>query len=392
MKVLYVGDLCPEGTCFQRLEAFQRLGLEVRGFDIAHSLAAGGPFLRRLRRRTYAGPVVDEVNADLLAEADALRPDLIWFDKPIYIRPATLDALRGGNMLLVNYICDNPFGIDIDPGWGLIRKSIPCYDAVVLPRVSSMEDFARHGARRTLLMPFAFDPAGNVPPVPHPAEKTVPLSFIGSPRDRRARDLRALAARDVPILVRGTHWRRHLPFPVRNIRIEGPAYRDEYRFAIWRSAIAFSFVTHQNADPYAHKAFEITACGTFLLAEGTEGHRALCYEGREAEFYTSLDEAADKAKFYIRSPEARETIARLLVGEEDPVAITLRQLPPRRVDVVAERYCDVAQVLAMPCGRPGGNGAFANRERRIGHHRSFSSVVDASEPVTRRAGALRRIR
>ena len=310
MKFLYAGDLCLVGTCRHRMEAMQRIGLEVRGFDFLPSLVAGGPILRRLRRRLYAGLVVDRVNADLLAEAEAMRPDMVWFDKPLYIRPATLEALRRKGILLVNYICDNPFGIDIDPGWGLVQRTIPFFDVIVLPRVSSMVEFARHGARRTLLMPFAFDPAGNVPPVPYPAEKTVPLSFIGSPRDKRARDLRALAAQGVPILVRGGRWRRHLPFPVRNITVEGPAYRDEYRFAIWRSAIAFSFVTHQNADPYAHKAFEITACGTFLLAEGTDGHHALWEEGKEAEFFGSMAEAADKAKFYIRSPDAREAIAR----------------------------------------------------------------------------------
>lgn len=310
MRVLYAGDLCPNGTCRHRLEAMERIGLDVHGFDFHPSLVAGGPILNRLRMRLYVGPVIDRLNAALLAAVETIRPDLVWFDKPLYIRPVTLEALRRKGVLLVNYICDNPFGINIDPGWKLVRRTIPLFDVIVLPRVSSQEEFTRHGARRTLLMPFAFDPVGNAPPCPAPAEKMVALSFIGTPRDNRASDLRALAAAGVPVLVRGGRWRRHMPVAPPNITLGPPAYRDEYRLAIWRSAIAFSFVTHQNADPYAHKAFEITACGTFLLAEGTDGHRALWDAGKEADFFGSMAEAAEKAKFYIRSPDLREQIAR----------------------------------------------------------------------------------
>jgi hypothetical protein len=57
---------------------------------------------------------------------------------------------------------------------------------------------------------------------------------------------------------------------------------------------------------------------------------------------------------------------RLLVGVEDPVARLLRQLAPRHVDVVAERDQDVAQVLAVPRRRPGGDRALADGERVVG--------------------------
>ena len=51
---------------------------------------------------------------------------------------------------------------------------------------------------------------------------------------------------------------------------------------------------------------------------------------------------------------------RLLVGEQDPVAVRFGQLAPRRVDVVAERDQDVAQVLALPGTGPGGDRALAD--------------------------------
>ncbi|MNN91524.1 hypothetical protein D3C81_2096520 [compost metagenome] len=42
----------------------------------------------------------------------------------------------------------------------------------------------------------------------------------------------------------------------------------------------------------------------------------------------------------------------LLFGIEDPVAVLLGQLAPRAINVVAQRYQDVAQVLPMPGRRP----------------------------------------
>ncbi len=83
---------------------------------------------------------------------------------------------------------------------------------------------------------------------------------------------------------------------------------------------------------------------------------------------------------------------RRLVGEENPVAILLRQVAPRRVDVVAEADQDVAQVLPVPRGRPGGDRALADRQRVVGDHRCLRRVDDAAEPVAGRACAFGRVR
>ncbi|MNX48235.1 hypothetical protein D3C86_788110 [compost metagenome] len=81
----------------------------------------------------------------------------------------------------------------------------------------------------------------------------------------------------------------------------------------------------------------------------------------------------------------------LLIGVQDPVAVLLFQVAPRDVDVVAQRDQDVAQVLAVPGGRPGRNGALADRPRWVGHHRRLGHVVDVAQAVAIGAGALRRV-
>ena len=82
---------------------------------------------------------------------------------------------------------------------------------------------------------------------------------------------------------------------------------------------------------------------------------------------------------------------RCLFSEEDPVAILFRQVAPRRIDIIAERNEDIAQVLAMPGGRPGGDRPVANGEAVVRNHGLFGRVIDAPDAVTGRAGAGDRV-
>ena len=83
---------------------------------------------------------------------------------------------------------------------------------------------------------------------------------------------------------------------------------------------------------------------------------------------------------------------RLLVGEQDPVAILLRELAPRPVDVVAERHQDVPQVLALPGARPRRDGPLPDGQRVVGHQRTLVDLMDAADAMAIRTGALRRVR
>ncbi len=82
---------------------------------------------------------------------------------------------------------------------------------------------------------------------------------------------------------------------------------------------------------------------------------------------------------------------RRLFGEKDPVAILFRQLAPRRIDVIAERNEDIAQVLPMPRRWPGGDRPVANGEAGVRDHGLFGRVIDAADAVAGRAGPRDRV-
>jgi spore maturation protein CgeB len=70
-----------------------------------------------------------------------------------------------------------------------------------------------------------------------------------------------------------------------------------------------SFLTHSNQDEFAHKSFEIAACGGFLLAEQSAGHAARFVEDEEAVFFSDFDECLAKVRQYLPDEAARARIA-----------------------------------------------------------------------------------
>jgi spore maturation protein CgeB len=115
-----------------------------------------------------------------------------------------------------------------------------------------------------------------------------------------------------PVVISGSepHWRRALAADAfaatfRDGELKAAAYRE----AIWRSKINLAFVTKANLDDVAHKAFEIAACGGFLLAERTPEHMACFVEDEEAVFFSSAEECSEKIRRYLPDEAARVQIA-----------------------------------------------------------------------------------
>ena len=101
--------------------------------------------------------------------------------------------------------------------------------------------------------------------------------------------------------------------------------------------------------------------------------------------------ARERAPDLVRLEAGVDGHGRLLLREQQPVAGLARQVAPRRVDVVAERDRDVAQVLPVPRGGPGRDGPLADGEPIVGHHRRLGRVVHPPQSVATRARAVRRV-
>ena len=315
MRILYIAPMTYGSYGLYRQRSLERLGNVLFPVDVTRYEAQGPSLMARLRHRLQIGRVVTQMNEDVLRLAKEHRVDAVWFDKPLFIRAATLRQLRALGIATIDYMIDNPFGPRRDPGFRLYVRTIPEYDLHVQQRDVSVAEYLARGARRVVKVQTAFEPSVHFPPPAGWSDKdrTREVSFIGTPYDKRPQFLTDLWRKyNVPMVISGPRiWQRKLS---KNILAALYPERDElfdasYREAVWRSKINLSFLTHSNQDEFAHKSFEIAACGGFLLAERCSGHTERFEEDKEAVFFSGIEECAEKIRSYLRNEEARTRIA-----------------------------------------------------------------------------------
>lgn len=315
MKILYAGSLTPDDTALHRLWALERIGATVVPFS-STGYESTNALMRKVLFRLSSGPGVARLNADLLRVATVEKPEILWADKMLWIRPSTLRKLRAMGIVTVSYMIDNPFGPRRDPGWRLYRKDIPFYDLHVVQREKNVVDYKAHGARDVIKIQTAYEPTLQFPPPEGWSDRECDreVSFIGTPYDDRADTLTRLwrdAGFSVSVSGGSRVWKRALDADAFAAIYKGKdeLYREAYREAIWRSKINLSFLTHSNQDEFVHKSFEIAGCGGFLLAERSEGHAQRFVEGQEAVFFSGYEELVEKIRKYLPDEAARRRIA-----------------------------------------------------------------------------------
>ena len=315
LRILYIAPMNYGWYGLYRQRSLERLGHTVFPIDIMQYEGRGNPLMARVRYRLQIGATVRQMNQDVLRLACEHRVDAVWFDKPLFIRAATLRQLRAMGIATIDYMIDNPFGPRRDPGFRLYVRTIPEYDLHVQQRDVSVDAYLRRGARRVVKVQTAFEPSVHFPPGDgwSDRDRTREVSFIGTPYDDRPQFLSELWRKyELPVIISGPRiWKRKLDraalaalYPQ-----DGELYDKDYREGVWRSKINLSFLTHGNQDEYAHKSFELAACGGFLLVERSAGHSARFKEDEEAVFFSSIEECAEKCRRYLNDEPARTRIA-----------------------------------------------------------------------------------
>jgi hypothetical protein len=339
LKVLYATGLSPNDSSLFRLWALERLGHRVVPLN-AYEYVPSNKLMAQIAGRLAVGPEVNRLNRDLLRMAERERPDLVWADKLLGMQPRTLDTLRAMGIATVSYMIDNAFGPRKDPGWRMYMKAIPHYDLHVVQRDANIADLKARGARDAIKIQTAYEPTIHFPPPAgwSDANRDREVSFIGTPYDDRAEFLTRLW-RDygIKVTISGTErfWRKALAADAFAAMFrDGELFQKDYREGIWRSRINLSFLTHANQDEFAHKTFEIAGCGSFLLAERSQGHSERFREDEEAVFFSTIEECVAKIRRWLPDEAGRARIAaqgaaRAQAGgyhNDEQVAAILRRL------------------------------------------------------------------
>ena len=317
MKIFFQGTLSGEwASGWQRCETLRGLVHEVVPFCHASYMRRAAPtrWQRLTGQPQFDDSVVNEYNQHWLRTIVECRPDVAWLEWPKLLRLETLAQARSRlpRCRFVAFYDDNPFGERTDElwQWKLFFEAVPEFDFHLVKRPSDLVDLRVRGARRAALFVHGcYQPLFK--PRQDKSKAVHQVSFVGTALDHRVPFARRLiASEQIPLQVFGNRWERTLFYHLRRDHFHPPALGQAYVDVIHDSRVSLAFVSSSNRDEYTMRTFEIPACMGFMLAERTPTHQELFDEGSEAEFFSSVEECADKARFYLGDEVSRSRIAR----------------------------------------------------------------------------------
>lgn len=324
MRILIAGDwhseLHEEGV----YRALTQLGHEVLRFAwntyFGRRVSSLGVLWQKTQNKYLLGPLVTQLNADLLEKVRVERPDFVFVYRGTHILPQTLRAMRDASPCtrLVGYNNDDPFSPHYPRWlWRHFLAGIKEYDLVLAYRSHNIADFLRAGARRVELLRSWYM-----------AERNYPVELTGTERDVYGADVVFVGHFEddgrIELLeeVVRQGWR---------LRLYGPGYDwdpviagspelknqipvrlvwgEEYNKALCGGKLALCFLSKLNRDTYTRRCFEIPATGTLMMSERTDDLEQLFRVGEEADFFSSQDELVEKIHLYLGDDDLRSRVA-----------------------------------------------------------------------------------
>lgn len=288
-----------------------------------------GPVLRKLK--PFRMP--DWEVRVLVAQVEALKPDVILNQAMEYVRSPVLKLLRAPRRLIVGQIAaPRPEGEDYR-----------VYDLVI----SSLPNFVAWFCRREVRARYnqlAFEPSVLNAMGPQP-ERDIPLSFVGSLSPDHAGRVAWLEeiARNTPLKVWGNGIERLPSSSPLHAIYQGEAWGRQMYDVLRRSRITLNF--HIDiAEEWANnmRLYEATGAGAMLLTDRQRNIGDIYIDGDEVATYGSTRECIDQAKRYLADEPARAAVA--VGGQRKAIEVNNYF---NRTGEILEHVAELANVRAL---------------------------------------------
>jgi spore maturation protein CgeB len=300
-------------TALEELKKREPAAYDFTFIDDANFVSMRNSILSRALRKVLRISPVNRaaINRFLVDRATALKPTVVLICKGAYVLPETLHHIKSQTgALLVNYATDDPFNFRVSTNE--LVASIPLYDLYACTKRAIMDDVLSAGCKNVAYIPFAYKPEVHFPEAPTNQTDVerfgCDVAFVGGcDRDRIA--FFAELLRRIPRLnlkLYGDYWNSH---PSLRPYWQGFAIGRDYRMTLGGAKIALNLVRRANRDGSSMRAFEIPACGAFMLAERTGEHLELFGENDTAAYFATPEEAAAKVDYYLVHHEERKIIS-----------------------------------------------------------------------------------
>ncbi len=290
--------------------ALEALDVRVAVFDWSR-FWSGRP-LRRLEQRFLFGPALARINQALIEMVAEIDPDVVMIYAGHPIRPQTVQKLSR-RFWVASYHNDDPFGrYGAKAFFRWFKESIPYYCSHHVYREKNLSDYTNLGVERVALLMSYYCPWLSYPVADGDTEG-YPVVFVGNGEPGPRKDyITSLVERGVQVKLFGNdkYWKRYLPKEIhKRVSPIVPVTGEDYNAVISKAKISLAFFNSGNNDQYTRRVFEIPACRGFLLAQRTPVMERLYREGKEAEYFDSSEELADKIHYYLSHEEKRLAIA-----------------------------------------------------------------------------------
>lgn len=313
MKVLYIGQLWPGGTCIARMNTLETLGISATPFDVTPYIGIGSRVEQSVQSRLNIGRGIAALNRKLRSTSQQVGYDAVWVDKGVWLYPETLTALKAASRksFAVHYTPDPQITYHRSRHF---FACIPSYDLIVTTKPYELAGYEQFGAREIVLVLQGYSPQFT----PGSASDQVramlhsEVCFVGRYERHYAGRVRAAMTCGGKLAVWGPRWPRYALFrqSFRSIVRGNGVWGVQYPQALSSTKIALGLLSKLIPETTTTRTFEIPATSTFMLAERTDDHLDLFEEGKEAEFFGCDDELREKIRFYLANDGARERIAK----------------------------------------------------------------------------------
>lgn len=313
MKILINGGKHKSGLTNILARAFEKLGCEPVIFaedDLYRQLffRLKNKYTNRLFWKLFSLPLQKEFIKTVKKE----KPDLVLVLKGWFFNPKIFLSLKKElpKTTLFCFNPDNPFNTwhhGNSNKW--ILKSIPIYDAYFIWGKFLIEPLLKTGAKRVEYLPFGYDSSLHYPVKLRNQDFDIygsDIAFVGSWDEEREKWLSRLLNYDLKIW--GSAWKK----ANQNLQQKWQgkeAVGEEFSKVCNSAKIILNIIRRQNTPAHNMRTFEVPACGGFLLSVRTDETKKFFEEGKEAAYFSTLDELKEKINFYLKNNELRKKIA-----------------------------------------------------------------------------------
>jgi spore maturation protein CgeB len=314
MRVLYLG--ADQGTSGHRKHAMIRLGHQVDSVDLSAFLPKNR-LIGQWRRHTGGFGLTEIVRRRTLQAIDLKKAggyDVVWVDQGDFVGPRLLRDLKATIPRIVSYNVDDPFGPRDAKHWRSYLQALPVFDLVVVVRENNVEEAYRLGATRVLRVYRSADEVAHAPRQLSEADRKKwqsEVAFVGTAFAERGPFLKELIDLGVPLTIYGNRYHRLSQWPSLKAhwRPENTDTTEGYANAICAAKVCLGLLSKGNHDLHTTRSLEIPSLGGVFCADRTVEHLALYEENREAVFWSTPKECAEKCFALLADDSWRQSVA-----------------------------------------------------------------------------------